>query len=242
MWERIRREWPLWTLFGLLVIVAAAAAVLSFDALRSLAELAGFSHDLSWLLPITIDAGAAAGTVAWLTTRKGSSHVFGRALALVLLSSSIVGNAGAHYMIQERVLPPWWFIAAISAVAPAVLGGVVHLAVLFARYVSTMPVRQPGDDQDQGSPSPTADFWGNYGVDLGNPGGDLGNDGKPGDHEAREDKIERLIGEGYGRIRLARALEIGPEDARKLIDAHRKMHSNNGDDSDAETTGEEVPS
>src|SRR5690349_28440 len=39
-------------LFGLLVVVAAAAAVLSFAALRDLALVCGFSAQLAWLLPL----------------------------------------------------------------------------------------------------------------------------------------------------------------------------------------------
>ena len=53
-------------LYGLLAVVAAAAAVLSFAALRDLALLCGFSPWLAWLLPVVIDAGAAAGSLAWL--------------------------------------------------------------------------------------------------------------------------------------------------------------------------------
>ena len=42
-------------LFGLLAVVAAAAAVLSFSALRDLALLCGFAPELAWLLPVVVD-------------------------------------------------------------------------------------------------------------------------------------------------------------------------------------------
>ena len=50
-------------LSGLLLVVAAAAAVLSFAALRDLALLCGFAPTLAWLLPVVVDAGAAAGSL-----------------------------------------------------------------------------------------------------------------------------------------------------------------------------------
>ena len=53
-------------LFLLLAVVAAAAAVLSFSALRDLALLCGFAAELAWLLPVVVDAGAAAGSLVWL--------------------------------------------------------------------------------------------------------------------------------------------------------------------------------
>lgn len=52
----------MWTL---LAVVAGAAAVLSFSALRDLALLCGFAPGLAWLLPIVVDAGAAAGCLSW---------------------------------------------------------------------------------------------------------------------------------------------------------------------------------
>jgi hypothetical protein len=52
-------------LFILLAVVATAAAMLSFAALDELGQVCGFGP-LSPLLPLVLDAGAAAGTVAWL--------------------------------------------------------------------------------------------------------------------------------------------------------------------------------
>src|SRR4051794_2153325 len=60
------------TLYLLLAIVAGAAAMLSFAALRDLAELCGFARVLAWLLPVVIDAGAAAGSLVWLSEHTGT--------------------------------------------------------------------------------------------------------------------------------------------------------------------------
>jgi hypothetical protein len=121
-------------LFGLLGVVAAAAAILSFAALRDLALLCGFSPQLAWLLPVVVDAGAAAGSLVWLGGWAGpSARRFARALALALLGSSVAANALGHGLAAFALAPPWWVVVIVSAVAPAVLGAVVHLAVLVGR-------------------------------------------------------------------------------------------------------------
>ena len=117
-------------LFALLAIVAVAAAVLSFDALRSLALLAAFAPALAWLLPVVVDAGAASGSLVWLSRPGGRAEAFGRALALTLLGSSVAGNAVSHGLAAYGLRPPWWLVVLVSGIAPAVLGAVVHLAVL----------------------------------------------------------------------------------------------------------------
>ncbi len=118
-------------LFVLLAVVAGAAAVLSFDALRGLAIDSGFSPALGWLLPVVVDAGAAAGTLAWIKREAaGRAQAFGRVLALVLYTLSVGGNAVSHGLSAYGLRPPWWLVVVVSGVAPAVLGAVVHLAVL----------------------------------------------------------------------------------------------------------------
>lgn len=121
-------------LYALLGIVAAAGAVLSFAALRDLALVCGFSRPLAWLLPVVVDAGAAAGSLAWLGRTCGpAALVFGRRLALVLLGSSVAGNAVVHALAARGGTPHWGLVVVVSAVAPSVLGAVVHLAVLVGR-------------------------------------------------------------------------------------------------------------
>jgi hypothetical protein len=130
-------------LFGLLGVVAAAAAVLSFAALRDLALLCGFSPQLAWLLPVVVDAGAAAGSLVWLGGwAVSSARRFARALALALLGSSVAANALGHGLAAFALAPPWWVVVIVSAVAPAVLGAVVHLAVLVGRTDNHPAVHQ----------------------------------------------------------------------------------------------------
>lgn len=132
-------------LYGLLSIVAAAAAVLSFAALRDLALMCGFDEDLAWLLPVTIDAGAAASSYVWLAswTPAGASS-YGRTLALLLLGSSVGGNALGHGLAAYSQQPHWLVVVGVSAIAPAVLGALVHLVVLVGR-----PVEDQSDSLDR---------------------------------------------------------------------------------------------
>lgn len=121
-------------LYALLAVVAAAAAVLSFAALRDLALLCGFTPHLAWLLPVTVDAGAAAGSIAWLARwTNTAATAYGRTLALVLLGLSVGGNALGHGLEAYRSNPHWLVVVGVSAIAPAVLGALVHLVVLMGR-------------------------------------------------------------------------------------------------------------
>jgi hypothetical protein len=132
----------------LLTVVAAAAAVLSFASLTGLAGLCGFSERLAWLLPVTVDAGAGAGCLVWLGTDSPErARNFARSLTWTLLASSVAGNAVVHYLGAYHLQPPWWLVVAVSAVAPTVLGSVVHLGMLVGRAEAG---QAPGADAPQG--------------------------------------------------------------------------------------------
>lgn len=135
-------------LYVLLLVVAAAAAVLSFAALRDLALVCGFAPWLAWLLPVVVDAGAAAGSLVWLGGWSApSARRFARALALALLGLSVAANALGHGLAAFALAPAWWVVVVVSAIAPAVLGAVVHLAVLVGRPAETaLPPDVDGQD------------------------------------------------------------------------------------------------
>ncbi len=126
-------------LFALLAVVAAAAAVLSFSALRDLGLACGFDPHLAWLLPLVVDAGAAAGSVTWLSQPPGAARWFGRRLAVVLLLASVAGNAVGHVLEAYHVVASWPLVVAVSALAPAVLASVVHLVVLAVQDDTARP-------------------------------------------------------------------------------------------------------
>lgn len=206
-------------LYVLLGLVASAAAVLSFAALRDLALVCGFARWTAPLLPLVVDAGAAAGTLAWLT-RDGEARGFGRALALVLLASSVAGNALGHALAAYDLRPHWAVVVAVSAVAPAVLGAVVHLAVLAGR---------PGDEAGEDQAPLTVvveDEVAALGLDWPQPPA-LAPAGDPLDGEREDpgaDVVTSLIAAGAGRRRLAKELGLTEHEARQILAARRNGH------------------
>lgn len=186
----------------LLSVVASAAAVLSFSALRDLALLCGFDRSLAWLLPLVVDCGAAAGCVVWLSSSSsfGEDQLgartspredpgprrFARALTWLLLASSVVGNALVHGLSAYHLQPAWWVVVAVSAIAPAVLGATVHLAVLVGRP------RTSSLQEDVLGPV------------------------RPHETNGR-DPVDQLLEQGVGRRRLARELDISEYQARRLL-------------------------
>ncbi|MCW2722834.1 DUF2637 domain-containing protein [Pseudonocardia sp.] len=209
-------------LFALLAIVAGAAAVLSFAALDELGRLCGFGP-LAALLPLVLDAGAAAGTVAWLG-RTGPPRQFGRVLALVLLGGSVAGNATAHGLAAYGLVAPWWAVVVVSALPPAVLGAVVHLATLTAQGDTGRP-EQTEEAAAEGTHdlgTPVTGFFpapGETPTDQGVAAGD------PDRSDDDTDRAAALIAEGVGRRRLARELGISEHQAREMLGGSRNGHA-----------------
>ncbi len=221
-------------LFGLLVVVAAAAAVLSFAALRDLARLCGFSAALAWLLPVVVDAGAAAGSLVWLGGRAAvAAQRFARVLALGLLTLSVGANALGHGLAAYRLAPPWWVVVAVSAIAPAVLGAVVHLAVLVGRPLPSPdpfelgePVDLAGEEFDEREMDErelfdvhgVSRFWADAPAVDSNGAG----------------RAALLIAAGVGRRRLARELGLSEYEARQLLQQSRQQPGDTETDGDQE--------
>ena len=89
-------------LYGLLFIVATSAAVLSFSALRDLALLCGFAPELAWLLPVVVDAGAAAGSLVWLARPAAEPHQgAGRSSGLRVLARRIRPGKPSHHIGRQ---------------------------------------------------------------------------------------------------------------------------------------------
>lgn len=186
----------MWTL---LAVVATAAAVLSFSALRDLALLCGFHEQLAFLLPIVIDAGAGAGCLVWLGTNSAEqARVFARSLTWTLLASSVAGNAVVHGLSAYHLAAPWWLVVAVSAIAPGVLGAVVHLAVLVGRKGLASEAENDISGAD---------------------------DGPVDELRIRAVEIIESRGGQVGRSTLARELDVSEWQARRLLE---ELGSSNG--------------
>ncbi|MGH3611435.1 MAG: DUF2637 domain-containing protein [Pseudonocardia sp.] len=216
-------------LYLLLLIVAAAAAVLSFAALRDLALVCGFAPWLAWLLPVVVDAGAAAGSLVWLGGWSApSARRFARALALALLGLSVAANALGHGLAAFSLAPQWWVVVIVSAVAPAVLGAVVHLAVLVGRP-DDEPVTGPAggfdelgghDAGDERADAVAAGLLDERGLSRVWETAPLAAE-QLTERMTPERRAEALIAEGAGRRRLAQELDISEYQARRLLDERR---------------------
>jgi hypothetical protein len=196
------------TLYTLLLVVAGAAAVLSFAALRDLALRCGFSERLAWLLPVVVDAGAAAGSLVWLGGRAAlAAQRFARALALGLLGLSVAANALDHWLTAYVRTPDWRVVVVVSAIAPAVLGAVVHLAVLVGRVLAIPPIEPEADDE----------FSDEYDVER------WWATAPPAQHSSEDDRARKLIEAGVGRRRLSRELGVSEYEARQLLQRTRQQ-------------------
>lgn len=107
-----------------LTIVGACTAILSFSGLHDLALECGYGGWLAILYPITVDAAAATGAIAWL---RGLQQKLARRLTLTLLTLSVVLNSIHHVLGAYSLATPWWLVALVGAIPPAVLGAVSHL-------------------------------------------------------------------------------------------------------------------
>ena len=203
-------------LYLLLLVVAGAAAVLSFAALRDLALICGFAPWLAWLLPVVVDAGAAAGSLVWLGGWSATgARRFARTLALALLGLSVAANALGHGLAAFALAPAWWVVVVVSAVAPAVLGAVVHLAVLVGR------IDEPADPPVLWLDDEAAELEPVNAEQLDELGLSRLWDTAPSARPTRPQRAAELIAEGAGRRRLARELEISEHEARRLLDRTR---------------------
>ncbi|QJY46635.1 DUF2637 domain-containing protein [Pseudonocardia broussonetiae] len=208
-----------------LAVVLAAAAVLSFDALRALAVAVAIPGHLAWLLPIAVDAGAAVSCATWLggRTTRDAARFAGR-MTWALLVVTVAGNAGQLGMHAHNVDPPWWVAVAVGSIPPAVVGATVHLVVLLVRHpalevlATTPPAAPPAppaevEAEPEGTPTVLSDP-----PDVGD---DVVVDLQPLEDEPEtvEQRAARLIADGAGRQRLIKELEISEWKARQLLAA-----------------------
>ena len=132
-----------------LVLVGAAAAILTFNTLRSLAESCGFTGWMGWLLPISVDAAGAVATNVWLTGKDSPNAVrFARTWALTAAGVSLVGNGTQHGLAAYGMAVPWWAVVLVAVIPPLALVGTVHLMVLLSQGQSRVEMHHERDEQD----------------------------------------------------------------------------------------------
>lgn len=119
------------------VLLAAAAFVLSFTALRDLAERAGIEVGLAWLWPLIVDGIIVVSTVS-VFALAGTRVVWYPWLLLVAGSGiSVAANAIHAVVAAEPGVPPL-LAEAVAAVPPIVLVASTHLTAILIRHSHTV--------------------------------------------------------------------------------------------------------
>lgn len=198
-----------------LAVVLAAAAVLSFDALRGLALAVSIPERLAWLLPVAVDAGAAVSCATWLgrgVPREAARYAAGMTWAL--LGVTVLGNAGQLGMHAHDVIPPWWVAVAVGTIPPAVVGATVHLLVLVTRGDQEQPGQAPTLTLVEPKPARVADAVAARTV----PPAAVTVAVQPTAEVADLEKVRRLVADGAGRGVVARELGVKPHVARALVE------------------------
>jgi hypothetical protein len=110
---------------------------------------------------------------------------------------------------------PWWLIVIVAAIAPSVLATMVHLAGLLVRYIDVVSVGEPSSEADEDLEELTK-------ADQGPA------------------TFEEMMLAGWGYARVASALGIEKNEARKRVYAHRKsleVQTEDAPDFERETEG-----
>jgi hypothetical protein len=205
-----------------LVVVLAAAAVLSFAALRDLAIAVRVHEQLAFLLPIAVDAGAAVSCTVWLSPAvQADARRFACWLTWLLLGATVIGNAGQLGMHAHGITPPWWVAVLVGAVPPAIVGGVVHLLVLVNRAPRPVVEDEPVEEIPQLDERGLSRLWETA------PAAEL--EPAPAPQPRRKslpstppadvdlERARELIAEGNGRVVLQQELRISEYRAKQLI-------------------------
>jgi hypothetical protein len=186
-----------------MAVVALAAAMLSYQSLMHLGELAGYGS-LSALYPVVVDAGAAASCATWLHTRGRQPLV----MTWGLLAISVVLNGTTHYLTSTGTTPSWLLVVAVAAVPPTVLGLCVHLAVGMGQPGRLAQARQPaGLVTAPEETHVTSEVT-----------------GSSSDTRNEVDPVAELVAQGAGRVRIARELGVSEHQARLLIAERKNGH------------------
>jgi MerR HTH family regulatory protein len=117
-----------------------AAIAMAAPGEYQLARMAGWSPWVAWLMPLVISVYAASSAALAASRPKGqrSSAVIGSGFALLL---ALAAQVVAHLLTSGDVIRTWWLIAITSAIPPAVVAHVLHLAAV--------PTETRGETRDE---------------------------------------------------------------------------------------------
>lgn len=113
------------------MLIAVGAAVLSFDALTSLAINSGIRPVLGWIWAIIIDGFILVATFAAFALRDRKSKYYAWFTLTLFVILSVLGNAW-HAAISQNVnyQLPLWVSTLVTAIPPVALFLSIHLLIL----------------------------------------------------------------------------------------------------------------
>jgi hypothetical protein len=116
----------------IVILVAAGAAILSFDALTALAQASGIRIEFSWIWAVVIDGFIMVATFAAfaLKDRSGKSKYYAWVTLGLFVMLSILGNAWHAVIEQENYILPIWVAVLVTAIPPLALFLAIHLLIL----------------------------------------------------------------------------------------------------------------
>lgn len=133
--------------------LALAAFLLSFEALRDLARLAGIPAGQAWLWPLIVDGVILQATISVVALREAGQTA--RRFAWILLAAgsgvSVAANI-THAILTADARVPGLVAALVASVPPLVLVAMTHLTVELLR--NTTPHQQTQGSRR--SPGPDA--------------------------------------------------------------------------------------
>lgn len=119
------------------VLLAVGAFVLSFTALRDLAQRSGIDPELAWLWPLIVDGIIVVATIS-VFALAGARVVWYPWLLLVLGAAiSVAANAIHAVVAAEPGVPPL-LAASVASVPPIVLVASTHLTAILIRHSRTI--------------------------------------------------------------------------------------------------------
>lgn len=155
----VRTRDPLFVAFVVLaVVVGVVAMATSARTLAALGEAVGWTQtvgslSMGWALPVSVDALALVGGLAWLTTPQDSgARQAGVWTTVGAVAASIVLNGAGHLVELDRYTPGTKTVLVISAVPPVVAALVLHLVHLVASARTDTVTVSPAAETDTAMP------------------------------------------------------------------------------------------
>lgn len=113
----------IWWRRTLIAVSATAAVLASFVFLRDLAIHAGWPDWTAPLLPLSLDALAAAALTEYRRSRSRTAA----AVSAGAIAASVAGNAASHLISTGMLNPGWAVVTAVGSVPAITVGLTVHI-------------------------------------------------------------------------------------------------------------------